>query len=304
MGPTALPPLHALHCFDVAARAGSFSAAAREMSLTHGAISRQIRLLEGALGGPLFLRGARRLTLTAEGELLAAATARAFAALREGLAGLDRRRGGPLVLSCEPTLLLEWLLPRWGRFQEAHPGLTFRLDASGGAPATGGIDLAIRRQDFPVDPALDCVPLMEEWMGPVCSPACAETLAGRAPLTRLVTRTRPAAFPDWLRATRGSLRAGPELAFDHFAWSLQAAVAGLGLAMGPYPLVADALAAGRLVAPFGFVRGEVGYVLLSAASRAGEPALAALRSWLKGQARGMRPAAALRSPAPAAAPRR
>jgi DNA-binding transcriptional LysR family regulator len=280
-----------LHCFDVAARAGSFTAAAREMSLTHGAISRQVRLLEDELDTILFVRGPRRVTLTATGEALLATTERSFGALREGLAELRRRRGGPLVLSCEPTLSLHWLLPRLAGFQAKHPELSVHLESSGGPIdlTQRGVDLAIRRLDFPLDPSLHCTQLMDEWLGPVCSPIHEKHVLKGAPVTLLTTRTRLHAFRDWRASTGHRLPSNGERVFDHFAWSLQAAVAGLGVAMGPYPLVADALKAGRLLAPFGFVRGDIGYVLLDTGAAESSARTQPLRDWLITQARSLRP---------------
>lgn len=294
----ALPSLHALHCFDVVARAGSFSAAAREMHLTHGAISRQIRLLEDTLGVRLFVRGGRAPVLTAEGRELVLTTERAFLTLRDGLSALQRRRSGPIVVSCEPTLTVQWLIPRLAGLQKRAPDLAVHVASSGGTPDfdQSGAHLAIRRQDFPIPAGVTCAPFMEEWLGPVCSPKVARALCqgDRLRVSLLSTRTRPRAFVDWMGATDRQLPMRRELVFDHFAESLQAAIAGLGLAMGPYPLVLDAVAAGRLVAPFGFLRSDVGYALLSPGPGPDDPRVATLRHWLEMEGRRTRPAKAAR----------
>ncbi len=294
-----LPSLHALHCFDVAARAGTFSAAAREMHLTHGAISRQIHALETALHTRVFDRGSRQLLLTESGRQLRATTEGAFALLREGIGALQRERGGPVVLSCEPTLTLEWLIPRLGRMQALHPSLKVHVEASGGpidfaGRQAGHVDVAVRRRDFAIPAGVTCEPLMDEWLGPVCSPAIARAVREKKQVTLLHTRTRLSAFTDWSRATSRRLSSRRRLDFDHFSHSLQAAVAGLGVAIGPYPLVADALRARRLVAPFGFVRGEVGYVTLRPDARVDDERVSTLVRWLARQAVRMRPAEALR----------
>ncbi len=262
------------------------------MGLTHGAISRQIRLLEVELDARLFVRGGRRVTLTATGRALVATTARSFAALRDGIAELQRRKGGPLVLSCEPTLTLAWLVPRLGSLRARHPEMVVHVATAGGPVdfERDGIDLAIRRNDFEMTKAVECEPLMDEWIGPVCSPAFQKTLrvkGARVPI--LGTRTRSDAFADWMRLTGRTLSVSRETSFDHFALSIQAAVAGLGLAMGPYPLVMDALAAGQLVAPFGFVRGPKGYVVLSPRTPGNADRIGALRTWLTGEAKTARP---------------
>ncbi|WP_394835479.1 LysR substrate-binding domain-containing protein [Pendulispora rubella] len=287
-----LPSLHALHCFDVASRSANFTEAARTLHLTHGAISRQIRALETALGVRLFVRGARNVALTADGTALMQVTERAFGILHEGVAQMQRRHERPLVLSCEPTLALQWLIPRLASFYEAHPEQVVHIESSGGPIdfARTGVDLAIRRQDFPIAPGLACEPLMDEWLGPVCSPTYAKKLRGKHGLdavTLLHTRTRPHAFRDWAKAASLRLRPKRQLTFDHFSLSLQSATAGLGLAIGPSPLVADALQTGQLVAPFGFVRGDVGYVLLGPSHGETDPRLHVLRDWLMAQAKGV-----------------
>ncbi|WP_394846021.1 LysR substrate-binding domain-containing protein [Pendulispora brunnea] len=290
----ALPSLHALHCFDVASRSTSFTEAARTLHLTHGAISRQIRALETALGVRLFVRGGRQVSLTAEGTALKQITERAFGILHEGIAEMQRRHERPLVLSCEPTLALQWLIPRLSGLYEAHPDLVVHIESSGGPIdfARAGVDLAIRRQDFPIAPGIACEPLMDEWLGPVCSPGYAKSLRGKHALgavTLLHTRTRPHAFRDWSKATSHRLRAKRQLTFDHFSLSLQSAIAGLGLAIGPFPLVADALKTNQLVAPFGFVRGDVGYVVLSPAHHETDLRLQVLGGWLRSQAGELQP---------------
>jgi len=291
---SALPSLHALHCFDVASRSASFTEAARNLHLTHGAISRQIRALETTLGVRLFVRGGRHIALTADGAALKQVTARAFGILHEGIAEMQRRQERPLVLSCEPTLALQWLIPRISGLYDAHPELVLHIESSGGPIdfARTGVDLAIRRQDFPIAPGITCEPLMDEWLGPVCSPAYAKKLRGKhavQAVTLLHTRSRPHAFRDWAKATPRHVQAKRELTFGHFGLSLQSAVAGLGLAIGPYPLVADALQTGQLAAPFGFVRGDIGYVLLSPSRTETDPRLPILETWLRAQAKGLNP---------------
>jgi LysR family glycine cleavage system transcriptional activator len=165
------------------------------------------------------------------------------------------------------------------------------VESSGGAVdfERSGVDLAVRRADFDLDPEVVSEPLMDEWLGPVCSPAYARLLRETSPrVTLLHTRTRPHAFREFFRASGHTLVAADEQRFDHFAWSIQAAVAGLGMAMGPYPLVEEALSRRRLVAPLGFVRGDVGYVLLSRRPFEQDGRAASLRAWLKAEVRRMR----------------
>jgi LysR family glycine cleavage system transcriptional activator len=277
-----LPSLHALRCFEAAARQLSMSQAARELHLTHGAISRHVRALERELEVALFVRGHRRLALTRDGERLAAAVARGLLQVREGLMELRRARGGPIVLSCEPSLALAWLVPRLTRLEQPQVQLT---QASGAIDLERAqVDAALRRRDFDLS-GYHVTPVMDEWLGPVCAPASEARLRGRgAAVPRLHTRTRTGAWSWWSEASGHTLPSARQHTFDHFSTSIQAAIAGLGAAIGPYPMVKDALDDGRLVAPFGFVRGELGYVLLTQRPPAEEPRVARLLAWLRREA--------------------
>jgi DNA-binding transcriptional LysR family regulator len=278
-----LPSLHALRCFEAAARHASMSRAADELCLTHGAISRQVRQVEDELGVVLFVRGHRRLELTNEGRVLAQAVGRSLQVVRDGLDDLRRMRGGPLVLSCEPTLTLTWLVPRLGRLPR-DPLLEVHV-SQGGGPIDlerEGVDVALRRGDFDLGPYVSA-PVMDEWMGPVCAPRLA-TRARRGKLAPLVSRTRADAWESWSTATGGRIPGGKRQTFDHFSTSIQAAIAGLGIAIAPYPLVHDELAAKRLVAPFGFIRGDTQYYLLSRRPFEEDPRAARLLVWLRAEA--------------------
>ena len=145
-----LPSLTALRCFEVAARTEHFGRAADELHLTHGAISRAVRLLEEDLGVRLFERRQRRVFLTEAGDRLYQAVREGLGQIRETAQALRQQsRHQSLVLSCEPTLLMRWLIPRWPAFQALHPELDVHLMAGGGALSFGsGIDLAIRRNEL------------------------------------------------------------------------------------------------------------------------------------------------------------
>lgn len=285
-----LPSLLALRCFEAAARLENFSRAADELHLTHGAVSRAVRLLEDTLEVELFERRNRRVYLTAQGRTLAQAVAGGFDLMRRAVGELraSARQAQRWVLSCEPTLLMRWLIPRWPDFQARHPGIDVHLVAGGG-PFTfdSGIDLAIRRNDFGWPDDYCVTPLFPERVGPVCAPAKIQNWCGPqhkalvpdAPL--LHTRTRPHAWEHWAQAA-GYVIAPHTAAqtFDHFYFSLQAAVAGLGIAIGPWHLVRDDLENGLLAAPLGFVEDGSHYCLLSAQPlQAGTPQ-AYLRDWL------------------------
>ena len=291
-----LPSLTALRCFEVAARTEHFGRAADELHLTHGAISRAVRLLEEDLGVSLFERRQRRVFLTEAGDRLYLAVREGLGQIRETAQALRQQsRPQSLVLSCEPTLLMRWLIPRWPAFQALHPELDVHLMAGGGALSFGsGIDLAIRRNDFDWPEDLHSQLLFEELTGPVCQPGKVaqffaqggELPALRASAPRLHTRTRPAAWQSWqAQAGQGASDEAPTQTFEHFYFSLQAAVAGLGVAIGPYRLVCDDVAAGLLAAPLGFIPDGTGYHLLAPAPPEPGSAHETLANWLHGLVR-------------------
>lgn len=290
-----LPSLLALRCFEAAARLENFSRAATELHLTHGAVSRAVRLLEDELGVALFERRSRRVFLTDAGRTLAQAVGHGLGLMRQAVGALraSARQGRRWVLSCEPTLLMRWLIPRWPDFQARHPGIDVHLVAGGGPFSfASSIDLAIRRDDFTWPQDCHAEPLFAEKVGPVCR--CDKVAAwfstkktGVALKTgapRLHTRTRLGAWQEWAAAAGelappASAMAGQT--FDHFYFSLQAAVAGLGVAIGPWHLVRDDLDSGVLAAPQGFVEDGSRYCLLSPKPlQAGSPQ-ADLLAWLR-----------------------
>lgn len=281
-------PLNALHVFDIAASESSFARAAERLFVTHGAVSRQIRTLEEALGLALFERRNRAVFLTAAGARLHATTRQMFEQLAQTVTSLrPETPARALVLSCEPTLAMRWLIPRLGEFQRAHPNIALHLHSAGGPLdlTAAGVDIAIRRNDFFWGHTLSAAPLADEWIAPVGLPGA---FAAEAPQL-LHTRTRPQAWQDWRQSARKRnasevARLGSSLAgqtFEHFYLSLQAAGAGLGLAIGSIYMASDELAAGRLVAPAGFVRDGSAYVALSAVPFEEDPTRTTVLTWIR-----------------------
>lgn len=267
-----LPSLLGLRCFESAARLENFARAADELHLTPSAISRAVRLLEEDLGVELFERRSRKVFLNDAGRRLAKAVSDGLGLMSHAVREIrsDARRARQLVLSCEPTLLMRWLIPRWSDFQTHHKGLDIHLVAGGGPFSFNqGIDLAIRRDDFPCPPGYHTETLFPEKVGPVCRPEKAgqwfgkngKTLLASAPL--LQTASRPTAWQEWAYA-KGLPTPDKEMqTFEHFYFSIQAAVAGLGVAIGPWHLVRDDIQSGVLAAPLGFVEDGSRYCLLS-----------------------------------------
>lgn len=281
-----LPPLNTLVPFETTLRLGSLTRAAAELHVTHGAVSRQLKSLEDALGVELFRRDGRVLVPTAAAVELNRQIVDSLgllaAAVRQARSNAQPR---PLVLSCEPTLMMRWLLPRLGSLTEANPGLDVHLSAGGGPIdlRRAGVDVALRRNDFDLDGSVDALPLFPEWIGPVCAPHLAAQIhesSDLASLPQLTSATRPDAWNTWARLAGSTAPHSSVQTFEHFYLSLEAASAGLGVAIGPYPLVASDLDSGRLVAPLGFVEDGTGYVLL-APSVTTDPRVVAVYRWLR-----------------------
>jgi DNA-binding transcriptional LysR family regulator len=252
--------LNALRAFEATARLRSFSAAADELSVTHGAVSRHIKALEDGIGLPLLRRGANGAVPTPEGERLADALSRAFAVIQSSI---EELRPGPLTLSCSESIMMYWLLPRLARFQEDNPDVELRFNTGAGAVdfVRDNVSVAIRLSTIEPPKGAIRTDVVTEWIGPVCAPQYQRSVrvasVNDLPRARLMTtRTRLHAWDDWRRhcgAPLGELRI--DESFAHFYLLIQAAKCGLGLANVPRMLVLDDLNNGTLVAPLGFVPG-------------------------------------------------
>ncbi len=289
-----LPPLNAIRAFEAAARLASFKQAADELGVTHGAVSRQIRLLEDWLGPPpLFRRMNRRVVLLPAGiELLAEAAPaldRLAAAARRHKGRQDDRSTTILRVNALATFSLRWLLPRLDSLRAAHPDIEVRLTTSNEPldALAEPFDVVIRGgpdtfHDFTTRR------LFDEHRLPVCSPR----LLQRVPLmnvsdlekhTLLHVTTMPRLWQDWLiMAGSPNLLPAASLTLDHFYLTIQAAIDGLGVAMGPSALIEDDLAAARLVAPFPRLSLPArGYYAYLPHAQLTEPATMAFCDWVE-----------------------
>jgi LysR family transcriptional regulator, glycine cleavage system transcriptional activator len=283
-----LPSLTALAFFDAAARHLSFTKAATELSVTQGAVSRQIRMLEDRIGQQLFVRSKRSLTLTAMGIEYAGAVR----SLLEHAESTTMRMFGPsdapptLTIASLPTFGSRWLAPRLLSFVERHPDiqLTIHTYIEPFMFSSSQADVAIH---FGTDtwPGAQCTRLMEEKSIPVGAP----TLLAKAPenerLRRLPLIHHTTRSTAWLQlfAQLGlpatlALR-GPR--FDHFYMMIQAAISGLGLALLPDFLVENELRSGALarVMP-GAVESDNAYWLVCPEEKAELPVVKWFRDWL------------------------
>jgi LysR family glycine cleavage system transcriptional activator len=286
-----LPSLNGLRAFEAAARHLSFTRAAAELNVTQTAISHQIRRLEEQLGIRLFVRQTRALALTREAQGYLPAVRAAFDDLRRATARLKRaERDGVLTVSTTASLAAKWLVTRVAAFQDAHPGVEVRITTS-----THLVDFQQEEVDMAVRygrggwPGVRAQWLMAEDIFPVCSPAL---LSGAKPLRRpedlvhhtlLHTTVSREDWQLWLTAAglpvSLALRRG--LSFDVGFMALQAAIDGLGVALGRSRLVDADIIAGRLVVPFDLILpADAGYYIVAPEDTADAPKIALFRDWL------------------------
>jgi LysR family transcriptional regulator, glycine cleavage system transcriptional activator len=256
-----LPPLNALRVFEVAARTSSYAQAGKELGLTHGAVSRQIGALERWLGQRLFVRTGRRMTATPAARVFASELSLSFdrlIAAAEACGRLDARH--ILRVSAPSTFAMRWLIPRLERFHAQRPEVEVAVTTTTTLhdELRGGFDIAIRRGSADPDawPQHRAVAFLEEADTLIMS----RTLFQRRPLRRLeqiakyvllATETRPGEWSDWLEHAGFQPSAKQQrLVFDHFFVTRQAVIDGLGLGVGPFPVLQADLAAGSLLTPF------------------------------------------------------
>lgn len=284
-----LPSLASLLALEAVARLGSASAAAAELNLTQGAVSRQLQVLEGQLGTELLIRERQRLRLTPAAADFVQSARRALDLITAASSTLRANPGGgALNLAILPAFGLHWLAPRLVRFSAAHPEVTVNLstrlkpfDFAGAA-----FDAAIHygRQDWPGAAYLK---LMDEDLLAVAAPALTQAplpgAAGVLALPLLQLEGRPGDWPRWL-AHHGLTppQRLPAMRLDQFATLIQAAVHGLGAALVPTFLLGRDLAEGRLVPLFGPPLASSGaYYLTHPAGAPPRAPLASFLRWLK-----------------------
>jgi len=288
-----LPSLNGLRAFEAAARHLSFTRAASELNVTQTAISHQIKRLEDELGIRLFVRQNRSLALTPQARDYLPLVRAAFDDLRMATERLTRRDNAKvLTVSTIASLAAKWLLPRLTTFQEAHPGIDVRITTSTGLVdfRKDDVDAAIRygRGHWP---GVRAEWLMADELFPVCSPAllqgdkplrCPEDLAHHTLLQA------SGGYDDdwrlWLTAAGLPVEMSRQgrLSFDLSLMTVQAAIDGLGVAIGRTAYVQDDIAKGRLVVPFKMaLPTDAGFYLVTPEGRSDQPKLKAFRQWLK-----------------------
>ncbi|WDZ94823.1 LysR substrate-binding domain-containing protein [Herbaspirillum sp. WKF16] len=274
-------PLNAIRAFLAAARHQSFTLAAQELNVTHGAVSRQIKNLEDYLGMPLFERRIRQVLLTERGRQFFEEASPAL----EMLAGAARRvmrdaPTRPVSINVRPSFAVRWLIPHLSGFVERYPGIEPRVATSTAivSRAPGPFDIAIRRGETNWPESLKVQRFMEDELLLVASPA----LLRNTPLpearaiaehTLLLSRSRRGDWEEWKKlAGLKRSRTQPMLHFDHVHFVLQAAVDGLGLALSPVSLADNDLRSGRLVCPLPELRLPLAPYYLGISPQAGAEA--------------------------------
>ena len=267
-----LPPLNALRVFEVAARTGSYADAGAELGLTHGAVSRQISALEGWLGQRLFTKEGRRMVATPMAKIFAAEVGLSFDRLAVAAEACGRPGARRILRVSAPTsFAMRWLIPRLNRYHAAHPHVEVAVTTVSCVldDLRGGVDVAIRRGAARADawPQHRVVPVLDDIDTLIMSPALFAERPIRKPAdierhTLFAVETRGGDWADWLEAARlQHLAALPRQIFDHFHVARQAVEDGLGIGIGPLPMLDIDVANGRLMTPLPDIRvPRTGYV--------------------------------------------
>jgi LysR family transcriptional regulator, glycine cleavage system transcriptional activator len=304
------PGLRTLRAFDAAARHLSFTRAADDMGVTPAAISNQIKELEDQLGVELFIRTSRSMRLTKEGEILRMAATESLETLAKALHRIKRLENrNQIRVSSTPSVAAKWLVPRLDGFLTAYPSADVRVDVSNTLVDfdRDDVDLAIRFGAGKY-PGLRADLLFKDTLSPVCSP---DLITKDKPLQvpkdllrhtliHLDWQSQGLAWPNW----RMWMQAAGIKDFDdkrglHFSQtslSIQAAIDGQGVALGDSNLVADDLAAGRLVKPFELslkAPDAFSYFIITRLNTADAPLVNAFRDWCLAEAEMGRDSAAM-----------
>lgn len=261
-----LPPLLALRSFESAGRLGTMTSAAQELYVTPGAISRQVRQLETYLGVSLFEGPKNSPRLTLQGRQLLSSLSTAMAQINAGVNSVKSSTQKVINVSCLNTFAIKVLIPKLYLFKQINPEIDVRVSTSAqDAPNKSNYDVILNvRLTDQVDATATI--LFTEKLGPVFAPKLTHKYNIQCPQDLLntpilQTKTRPNAWKNWCQKVGlqvPSMQLGFE--FEHYYFTLEAAVGGLGICIAPEHLVVDDIKAGRLIAPLGFIASEYSYV--------------------------------------------
>jgi LysR family transcriptional regulator, glycine cleavage system transcriptional activator len=287
------PPLSALRPFEAAARLESFSRAAEELSITHGAVSHQVRALEEHLGAPLFARHGKRVTLTSAGRAFAEKVRGALEDIAQAADALRTRRDDRLTVSVLPSFASRWLMPRLIRFMDANPKVEVNVIATTVLAnfSADEVDVAIRFGPGPWPP-LVCEKFLEDEYFPVASPKMNRGKLPKTPREMLrlgIIREDRDYWQAWLEkagvpieeavAARGPI-------FNDSTYALQAAARGEGVALARRSIVEEDLERGTLKRLFDItVASRERYWFVSPKETAESPKVKAFRKWVRDELR-------------------
>jgi LysR family glycine cleavage system transcriptional activator len=288
-------PLTGLRVFEAAARHESFLDAATELSITPGAVSRQIKALETELAVRLFERFNRAVRLTETGRRLAVGVRQGLTLMEEAVAEIRDERPGVLAVTAMHSFAARWLVPRLHLFNERHPDIQVLVAASDAAVdlVRDRFDVAIRFGKGPY-PGFHARKLVSLFMFPVCSPRLLEQTHLKTPadlarvqiLSDVYLAQGEPHWGDWLTLAGVSgvdWRRGQQ--FSNVYLAIEAAIAGRGVALGERALVLDELATGRLVKPFDLeLLSPFSQWVLTLPEKADRPDIRKFRNWLLAQA--------------------
>jgi len=297
--PPKLPPLASLRAFEAAARHLSFVRAAEDLLVTPGAVSQQVKQLEDWLGVALFRRLPKGVLLTDAGQLYGGELREVFARLAAASERVRRHAASPvLTISTSPSLAARWLIPRLGEFRVRHPDIDVRIEVNPSPTdfTRENVDVAIRHGPGPSWPGLHADLLFPDVLFPVCSPRLLEagpplrkpadlahfTLLHEDPWIDSLGRLHDITWGAWLAAVGADgVDASRGLHFAQSHMSLQAALAGQGVALGTQVLAGEDLRAGRLVRPLPQeVEAGNSYWFVCPDSAVTQTRVAAFRAWL------------------------
>lgn len=270
-----LPPLSSLRAFEAVVRLGSVSRAAEELGRTHGAVSKQLRTLREHSGLSLLEKSGTGLKPTAAGEALAEAVSQALENLADRYAELRRAARSPGVqVACSATFAMRWLVPHLAGFARAHPDVSIRLSMTSAREMREDrdADLAVLwdRRSYPPEDQARAIRLADAAFGPVIAPGypLARKRGGKIVAgCRIGHDFTSRAWDLWAAESGLSLTAAKALSFPHTHLCIEAAVAGMGVALVERRLVTQELDQGRLIAPLGFTPFADGFVAIPSRRR-------------------------------------
>ncbi len=288
-----LPNLTELRAFDALCRCATVTAAANDLGVTPGAISRKVRHLEEALGVQLFTRVGRQLKLTEVGAEFKQDIFLAFDTVEGAVEKVTAaHRSNRLVISCSPSFHFCWLLARLPSFEATHKDITVVVHTQMSTHSKGDVDAQVGVGRWPKDSSLMQTKIMSNFSGPIMARDVYENVAQDAKSAeemlasvRLIgLREKVEIWQDWYDDAGVTGPASEtEAQMDHMFLTIEAVKAGLGAAIAPYGYVADEIEGGSLVAPYGFIERKVPYYIAWPERQAVKSALEKFVTWLKGE---------------------